>query len=277
MDKLFKILNRKPELFEQTDRNIWEDDYVSKGMLEAHLDENFEAATRRIDFVKESVEWISTILPPIRYPQLLDLGCGPGIYTSLFREKGYQVTGIDLSPRSISYAKNKAKQHLMNIDYQLADYTKMILDCKYHLVTLIYCDFGVLPFQVRKELLKKIYDALLPSGVMLFDVFKPLKYEGMKETHQWEIGEKTFWHEETSLILQSFFRYEEDHTFLNRYTIVTKDQQILNYHVWEHTFILEEIKKDLLEAGFKDIQFYGDVCGHTLEENMETMCVIARK
>ena len=79
-------------------------------MLKAHLNENQESATRKLDFVKKSVAWINTVLPNHHYNNLLDLGCGPGIYAELFYQYGYQVTGIDLSKRSISYAQASAKQ-----------------------------------------------------------------------------------------------------------------------------------------------------------------------
>ena len=62
----------------------------------------------------------------IRDSNLLDLGCGPGIYAELFYQYGYQVTGIDLSKRSISYAQASAKQKGFDIIYLRSDYTKSV-------------------------------------------------------------------------------------------------------------------------------------------------------
>lgn len=67
---------------------MWEDEYISKNMLKAHLDENYDSATRKLEFVRRSVDWISETLPPSDYPALLDLGCGPGIYGEFFSKKG---------------------------------------------------------------------------------------------------------------------------------------------------------------------------------------------
>ena len=44
--------------------------------------------------------------PTSRLSTLLDLEvCGPGLYSELFAESGYQVTGVDFSKRSIDYAQ----------------------------------------------------------------------------------------------------------------------------------------------------------------------------
>lgn len=276
MKELLKLLKKRPILFEQTKMNIWDDDHISKCMLTAHLDGHSDSATRELQFVKSSVKWITETFPPAKYPLLLDVGCGPGIYAELFYDQGYEVCGIDLSDRSLTYAKNSAYKSKKEIKYFQGDYTKVDFHFHYNLITLIYCDFGVLSHDTRKKLLTKIYDSLLPEGIFLFDIFTPLKYKGMKETKDWDICENGFWSEKLSVTLHSFYRYEEDHTFLNQYAVVTKDDISL-YNVWEHTFTLEEIKDDLLEAGFSTINVYGDISGAQYDPDGQTICVSAKK
>lgn len=107
--QLLKFMQR-PQLYEPSSNKFWNDEHISKGMLEAHLNKDWEAATRKHDFVINSVEWISSIAPPSLKNKLLDLGCGPGIYAELFKRKGYDVTGVDFSERSINYAIESAKK-----------------------------------------------------------------------------------------------------------------------------------------------------------------------
>ena len=71
MKDLIKIASKKPELYEQGPQNMWDEPYISKNMLKAHLDEDLESATRKLATVKESVEWIASTLPPHDYPCLL--------------------------------------------------------------------------------------------------------------------------------------------------------------------------------------------------------------
>lgn len=93
--ELFQYMKR-PELYAKSTAKFWDDEHISKGMLEAHLNPDWEAATRKLDFVNASVDWITKVAPVSQYTKLLDLGCGPGIYAEKFYQKGYEVTGVDL-------------------------------------------------------------------------------------------------------------------------------------------------------------------------------------
>lgn len=100
-----KIKDQKPVLFEKTECNIWTDPYIQQQMLKEHLNSSSDGASRR----KESIQKITDFVVSNSQPgtQLLDLGCGPGLYTSLFKEKGYEVTGMDFNKASIEYAIQK--------------------------------------------------------------------------------------------------------------------------------------------------------------------------
>ena len=88
-----KTYLKKPTLFEKGETQFWDEPHIAQSMLKAHLNPQMEAATRKLDFVKKSVNWIRNMLPPADYKKLLDLGCGPGIYAELFHTVGYEVTG----------------------------------------------------------------------------------------------------------------------------------------------------------------------------------------
>lgn len=65
----------KPKLYAPSTSNFWNDDYISKRLLQAHLDPNWDGATRKPEFLDKSVNWISKIAPSSQYKYLLDLGC----------------------------------------------------------------------------------------------------------------------------------------------------------------------------------------------------------
>ncbi|MCR1978829.1 class I SAM-dependent methyltransferase, partial [[Clostridium] innocuum] len=152
MKKLFTIAMQKPALYETSKDNIWSDPHTVKRMLKAHLDTTEDSATRRIETVEKAIDWISRQFPAERYPTLLDLGCGPGVYTERFCKKGYAVTGVDFSEHSITYAMHSARQQQLSIHYLCADYTQLHMNSRFHIITLIYCDFGVLSAVDRKKL-----------------------------------------------------------------------------------------------------------------------------
>lgn len=276
MKELLEQLNKRPDLYQQSKANIWSDPHISKGMLKAHFNKDLESATRKLDFVKKSVIWITNTFPPQQYPKLIDLGCGPGIYTELFHHHGYQVTGIDLSERSICYAKTSALKNNFNINYLLGDYTSFDLNEHYDLITLIYCDFGVFSTKSREKLLNKVYNMLNPNGALIFDVFTPLKYQGMIETKTWEISNGGFWYNDKHLILNAFYRYDDSNTYLNQHAVIAQNK-VTYYNIWEHTFTLSELKSDLTQAGFKNISFFKNVIGEPYQRPSQTICVVVKK
>jgi len=68
-----------PSLYTKSEAAFWNHEHISKQMLKAHLEPEFEGASRKLRFIEKSVAWISKTIPPSRFPLLLDLGCGPEI------------------------------------------------------------------------------------------------------------------------------------------------------------------------------------------------------
>ena len=95
---------------------------------------------------------------------MLDFGCGPGLYAEKFAKLGYQVTGVDFSARSIQYAKKSADDKGLTIDYHFANYLEVDLQKQFDFITLIYCDYGALSFDERRQLLAKVAAHLRTGG-----------------------------------------------------------------------------------------------------------------
>lgn len=72
-DSVYRLLEL-PELYETTGAAFWDDSYISEQMLKAHLDPEFDGASRKLKFIEMSAAWIENVLPPQRYPLLLDMG-----------------------------------------------------------------------------------------------------------------------------------------------------------------------------------------------------------
>ncbi|WP_312810974.1 hypothetical protein [Sedimentibacter sp.] len=87
-ENILNYLKCKPKLYEPSTAPFWDDENISKYMLDAHLNPNIEAASRQLDFIKKSVEWISTMFKNTSEKRLLDLGCGPGIYVLRKKRRG---------------------------------------------------------------------------------------------------------------------------------------------------------------------------------------------
>ena len=254
---------------------LWDDEHISKGMLEAHLHPELDAASRNHAFLDRSAAWIGSIAPPTQYPNLLDLGCGPGLYAERFAKIGYNVTGLDFSKRSLAYAKEQTKSNGSNITYHYQNYLTMDYSEEFDLITLLYCDYAPFSAKDREILLKKVYRALRPSGRFIFDVFTPKMRK--EEYHSWQYFEQAgFFHSHPHLLLEALYQYDnEDQTELCQHIVITKDD-VICYLVPNHYFTKESILAEIEPIGFATT-FYGDVAGEEYSQEGDTLCVVCTK
>lgn len=104
--------------YEQDDRKERITSYWTKrsaGFLEQRRAELHSRLTKR---------WLTEItayLPKQKRLKVLDVGCGTGFFSILLAREGHQVTGIDLTPDMIGYAKVLAAEERADCKFQVMD------------------------------------------------------------------------------------------------------------------------------------------------------------
>ena len=271
----------KPQLNSQGKNNIWTDRHVSKGMLEAHLNPTHDAASRKPEFMDKSAEWIYSIAPSEKYKNLLDLGCGPGLYAERFYDKGYNVTGVDWSERSINYAKARAASIIppgRKINYVMQNYLTIEYENDFDIAVIICYDFCVLSKNDRKLMLEKIYKALRPGGKFIFDA-TTVNNLITEESRRWDFHpDGCFSSEKPHICFNSYYYYEEDETNLTQ-TIIMTENDCDCFHIWHHHYTEEKLISELNGAGFinTNIELYADVAGKPYIKNGDFITVVAAK
>lgn len=275
-DKIVKFMN-KPAIFTCGTDNFWNNEHISKSLLESHLNSHADAASRNSSFLDKSANWISLKVPPKQNKKLLDLGCGPGLYAERFANLDYLVTGIDFSKRSIAYAKEQARIKNSKIDYHYQNYLTIDFHNEFDIITLIYCDYGALSTADRRTIVDKIYQALKPDGKFILDVFSTNSYTCRGEIRTWNYHNNGgFWSKEPNICLDSVYHYDEDNTEL-RQSIVQTKETVHCYNIWEHFFTKESLLSEMQAAGFHEYEIYGDVAGKEYSDTGDTICGIFTK
>lgn len=265
-----------PPIYTVNEQSFWQDDYISSHLLQAHLNPEFEGASRSHTFIDNSVNWIEGMFPSTQYRRLLDIGCGPGLYAERLVAKGYKVTGVDFSKRSIDYARNSADKLGCSIEYRYENYLTDEWKDPYDIAVLIYCDYAALSTNNRKLLLDKIYAGLCEGGVLLLDVFTRHKFDAFQESRTWSIHEKGgFWNEGKHISLHLNLKYPE-YTTLEQTAVMTEEDTKV-YYIWNRYFTREELIAEASEAEFTVIGMYQDVEGKPYSEDGMTMCMTLQK
>lgn len=262
---MFDFLARaceKPGLYQfYTAEKLWNDPYISRKMLEFHLDGSCELASRNPEFIRRAARFMADEFSLAHGRKVIDFGCGPGLYAQELALRGARVTGIDFSENSIAYARNAAEEQGLDIRYINADYLGLDLDEKFDLVTLIYCDLCALNPGQRVWLLANFKKMLAPGGKVLLDVFSMIAYGQREEEtvfeHRLMDG---FWAEGDYYGFMNTFEYPDACVYLDKYTIVQPGKFWQAYN-WLKYYDLKSLTTEVEAAGFKVEAVYASVAG----------------
>lgn len=254
--ELVHKLSAKPSLY-QKGSSMWTDPYISKQLLELHLNSDHDIASRNKDKIEQITNWILEKSDK-QNMEILDLGCGPGLYSEMFAKKGHIVTGIDFSENSIEYAIKQALEKKLNIRYIQMNYLNLDFEKQFDIVILIYLDFCVLLPDERDRLLEKIYRSLKPGGLFIFDVVNGKNLNKKILSQSWEIQKSGFWRNTSYIALSNGHHYPEAKVLLNQHIII-EESKVDSYFFWNHYYEKSDLIPILKGKGFSKIKNYENV------------------
>ncbi len=104
--------------------------------------------------------------------EALDLGCGVGAKSIALAQKGFRVTGVDISPTAISYAQEKAEKTGVKVKFIASDATDLsFLANETFDFVLDWACFHCIPKTKRKKYIDEIADHTKRRGKFLLRCF----------------------------------------------------------------------------------------------------------
>ena len=271
--------NRRPEPWEEGEKIPWNNPGFSRRMLSEHLSQEHDWASRRAITIQKHVDWIHRGVLSSRPARILDLGCGPGLYTSRLAELGHICTGVDFSPASIEYASDYAQKAHLRCFYQLADMRAAELGSGYDLVMFIYGEFNVFTPGDAMQILKKAHAALQPGGSLLLEVhtFEAVRQMGLQPC-SWYSTESGLFSDRPHLCLQENFWNKNHSVAIVRYIIVdAQTGRVTRYASSTQAYTQEQYQSMLKECGFHDIAFYPSLLGEIDLTQSYLFAILARQ
>lgn len=257
---LTDIVNRNiiPHTWGEGDHFPWDDPRFSEKMLEEHLNQGHDLASRRFEIIDRHVDWIHRTLLNGQQTKILDLGCGPGFYTSRLALLGHECVGIDFSPAAIAYARKQAQQENTLCTYIEQDIYGTAYGTGYGLIMILFGDFDTFNPMDVYEFFGKAWMALDEGGILLIEphTFSSLKKMGKAEP-SWYSANKGLFSDTPHLCLQENCWNDENKTLTKRWYIVDTHSADVRYVAQCYQAHTKAHLQSLLKKrGFKTIRFY---------------------
>jgi SAM-dependent methyltransferase len=207
------------------------EDYLS---LYGHRDE--ADAKRQIDLILK-------LIKPRKGCRILDLACGDGRHSSFLNDKGFNLTGQDLSDSLLTKAKER------NLNLKLIKRDMRVIAETYDLILSLFTSFGYFDHEGNLSVLKSISEALSEQGHFWLDYLNP---DGIKPSS----GEK---------LLDDGRRVSEHKRIEGKRVIKTINllggKEIKTYTESVYLYSAHEIGQFLEELGYLSIEIFGDYDG----------------
>jgi len=252
----------RPEPFAPSEAPFWNDPWISRQLLAAHLDDTVEAASRPLETMQESVDVFVTkglLRPGMR---VLDLGCGPGRFAELLQQAGGAVTGIDLSPTSIAYAREHAAFRGLAIAYREQDFLTLDEPGAYGLILQAYGEISTFDAATRHDLLCRIREALAPDGRFVCDLSTPAAHLPDEEMprREWAASMEGLWRPHPHLVLTEHLAYDGD-IACDQYLVADRDG-VVAYRMWFQDFTPETARPVFAAAGLRIASMWDGFTGY---------------
>ena len=119
---------------------------------------------------KEAEKFIDNLILKLKINtnhKIIDVGCGRGRHCIYFNKLGFEVTGIDLSKKSIDFAK---KNETNNLKFFVHDMRKDFANEKYDIATNLFTSFGYFQNEIdNQKTINAINNNLKIGGILILD------------------------------------------------------------------------------------------------------------
>lgn len=246
----------------------WDNPDFSRRMLHEHLTQVHDAASRRTAIIERQVAWIDQHVLGAKSARILDLGCGPGLYTARLEALGHVCTGIDFSTASLEYARQ-----ISTCEYILGDVRAVEFGADYDLVMMIYGELNTFTPEDARRIVEKAYAALKPGGKLLLE---PHTLEAVKRLGQepptWYSAQAGLFSDQPYICLQESF-FEAGTAVTQFFVIDAQNGQTTPYASMLQAYSEAEYRH--LLSPFDSVRIFPSLDGESEDEYL--CAILARK
>lgn len=229
----------------------WDEPKFSGRMLNEHLSQDHDLASRRLEWIDRQVQWIHDQILNGKPSTILDLGCGPGLYLHRLVRLGHRCQGIDFGPASIEYARAHNPE-ASRCEFVSGDIRDAAFGGPYDLAMILYGELNVFSPTDALMILRKTQASLNSRGQLIVEMQTPSAVERMGR------GESSEQDSEAGLFSELPHRCRTDNQWLAEQKVAIQTFSITEasggqkqvYRSTTKAWADDELVKLLTDAGF---------------------------
>lgn len=209
--------------------------------------------------------------PLLSFPsgaRVLDLCCGPGVFTVPLARRGFDVTGVDNSPAMLDRARKLAAEAGVTPTYLRADVLDYAGPGAFDVVLNMFTSFGYFEDpDDNARVLRTMRASLAPGGTLVLDVAgKELLARKVVPPKVVQRGDDLL--VQTDTVLDDWARLRSD------WVLVRGDRVTRASLVW-FVYSAVELRRMAQGAGFADVEIFGGFDGRPYDQNAERLILRA--
>lgn len=185
---------------------------------------------------------IFALIGDIRGKVVLDAGCGEGYNTRKIAQQGAKITGIDISPQMIQFAKEEEQKNQLKISYHVCSFSDMKIFDDNHF-DIVVSFMALMDGPNYEKAIQEIHRVLKPRGYLVFSITHPcFNTQGLS----WIKNDKC---EKIKVTVSNYFMKE---SFIEqwKFSKSPEAEQLPKFQVPRFPRTLSEYVNTLLDNGF---------------------------
>jgi SAM-dependent methyltransferase len=217
---------------------------------------------------EEAQEFVDNLirhLEPEKGSHMLDIACGKGRFSKQLAEKGFFVTGIDLSEGNITEAKVHENELL---SFYRQDMRKPFRFNHFDYAFNFFTSFGY--FDNEKDhlrTLESVYKSLKPNGIFVIDFMNAHKaVEELVPVEKRKVGDTVF-----------NIERKQVNGYLVKEIEFSHNNKKMNFRERVRAFTLVDFREMLTRSGFDILEVFGDYDLNPYEKERSNRLIIISK
>ncbi|GHV35928.1 SAM-dependent methyltransferase [Spirochaetia bacterium] len=203
-------------------------------------------------------------------PRILDLCCGFGRLTLEFARRGFVATGVDITESYLKTAREDAIYENLDIEFTKEDVRDFKRPDFFDVAVNLYISFGYFADPMDdKKFIQNAYDSLKGGGTLIIDTLG-------KEIAVRDFVESEWFEKAGFFVLTEYEALDSWGSLKNRWILI-KDGKQIERTFTQRLYSAAELRALLFEAGFSQVEIYGDWNESPYDHRAERLIAVGRK